>query len=993
MHVIYIICLVCLIGNIITSTIESTPIKMSDDEPGYECLHKDFRISMVGQELYVLGDLNLFNSQHESNQYYKCSTGQLVNETSKQQLKHDFKFNSTEHIRRTMDIYWRIPADERAGLHYYDKAEEKLISGGPHVNQRTCGLMLDHMLYINEKHNGNFHESSHYSLFKIIDSFGVPGPAILQGSFYWDGSYDQCTRSRLTLLESDILDMLHHFNYSSIIHDQLLIDSTVKEMMANGGVKSFNELDFNSNQLISDHYKLNWNLVPMRYCYAHLRYPSWPNSSHYIRHMTFRSALCLPESCDSLSLDLYQDKLMKLMKLNYPERYHDFYLTSLYCLPDKESPITDPFQSKSTVCFLIFIFVWSSLILCSSLYYLANNGLNTSRTADADDDDDRRSKNCNSTKSDSLSWARKHGPPTPASRNRRISRTVSADCCKGASHCDTVMNASRNKLKKIVQNDDQSTTNKQMPRIITWFCLFINIEELFFDKKKKAYNQSLDQTERKNQSKTHSINNVNLSSINGCKVILSTSVIAVHAFIFFSGSVANPFESQYLNTKTVFAHMQTLPSAAVDAFFVMSGLLTTYCVFKADNDQNDNTRLFKFHFWLVYLIARYLRMIPTYAIVFWFTKTYFRFIGSGPYWDYGTSNSSMSVMCQDESWAHIWLPQANLMFPHGHCIITGWYIASDIQFALISPIFLILLKWRPRLAYTLMTSFTIVTMGIHVNYFLTAASDTTVAIEFSVERLTSLTIDSSVGYVDPRYRITSYVIGLMAGHILYCYECGKIANWPKMFVKLAPKIIYFQSILLLLAPRLLIMLSKSDTQYYVKRLIASIMDGVFHTTIGLNSALFLLLLLTGYMPKSERIFSMSIWSPFARASLSTLVVHTHVIHYVLGSFTTAPHLSETEYLRLCVYVLVVTYIVSIIVCLLFEAPIRKISSGLILDLFITQRICARQHETKEINVSNANDNSSKTVADNEDHDDFDLGIQNFLAVPEHKFCLSKTIKL
>lgn len=142
--------------------------------------------------------------------------------------------------------------------------------------------------------------------------------------------------------------------------------------------------------------------------------------------------------------------------------------------------------------------------------------------------------------------------------------------------------------------------------------------------------------------------------------------------------------------------LTTSSQRIVDTMFIISGFLTGYHLLRRFG--TDWHKLAQLSTWSQLQLMHYLRLSPTYLLVYYFTKHIFVALGSGPDWDYGTNDLSRMGSCQNEEW---W--RAILYFINGvgaqhsaaSCSPTSWFLALDTQIYLTLSIFLFMfLKLR-----------------------------------------------------------------------------------------------------------------------------------------------------------------------------------------------------------------------------------------------------------------------------------------------------------
>lgn len=126
---------------------------------------------------------------------------------------------------------------------------------------------------------------------------------------------------------------------------------------------------------------------------------------------------------------------------------------------------------------------------------------------------------------------------------------------------------------------------------------------------------------------------VDLRCIEGIKVITAVYIIIGHTMMTFSTAITNPKEVIDKTSVSYFL-VNTIGALVANAFFAITGMLTCYLICKQQQTYSFITSPGK---WLAFIVYRYLRIMPMYAIVVLYCKYLAKFINSGPLWDYGTS--------------------------------------------------------------------------------------------------------------------------------------------------------------------------------------------------------------------------------------------------------------------------------------------------------------------------------------------------------------------
>lgn len=210
-------------------------------------------------------------------------------------------------------------------------------------------------------------------------------------------------------------------------------------------------------------------------------------------------------------------------------------------------------------------------------------------------------------------------------------------------------------------------------RILTSFSLYSNMKRLF---------------------STELVRNREISSVNGIRFLSMSWVILCHSYLF-SLTVTNNLMDLVKDSDSLSFFVIINGSFCVDSFFVLSGLLLSYNYFSPSSENNNDSWKIRQHpaiCGLLVVLKRIYRILPLYLAVLIFNAN-ISHLGSsgGPFWDYGDQVTSEKVLCSQYAWYNV-LFINNFLPLQKQCMAWTWYLANDMQFFLISPLFLFLLK-------------------------------------------------------------------------------------------------------------------------------------------------------------------------------------------------------------------------------------------------------------------------------------------------------------
>lgn len=190
-----------------------------------------------------------------------------------------------------------------------------------------------------------------------------------------------------------------------------------------------------------------------------------------------------------------------------------------------------------------------------------------------------------------------------------------------------------------------------------------------------------------------------ITCIHGIRFWSMAWVMLCHIYAFSIAMVNNPLDLVW-DFGTAPYYWILNGSFNVDSFFLLSGLLMSYHFFKESTRKADETdlrvgiplqeRVKSIKFWFVYIIHRVWRLVPTYALIMYLDACLAHYASSGPFWDYGDSETSEKKMCAAEWWKNL-LFVNNFTQLTSQCMAWTWYLANDMQFYVIAPVFLLFL--------------------------------------------------------------------------------------------------------------------------------------------------------------------------------------------------------------------------------------------------------------------------------------------------------------
>ena len=263
-----------------------------------------------------------------------------------------------------------------------------------------------------------------------------------------------------------------------------------------------------------------------------------------------------------------------------------------------------------------------------------------------------------------------------------------------------------------------------------------------------------------------------LGCLNGMRFISMTWVVLGHSFTsslaarnigtilpLFTGGAGMAFE----------AVLNALPS--VDTFFLMSGILTAFILFKeldkCGYDGTKHTITF-----IMYYIHRYLRLTLPYVLIMGVVISVLPYTFYGPGW---ATVVRAGEDCKTNGWAHLLyihtLLKSTADQNNNTCMIVTWYLVDDMVFhwfspLIIYPMFFAYKKTKRHLYGLAWWSFATLCFTFCVFYiaYTTHQPPSTATIVPGLE--TNYTYHVSF-YFAPWTRYQAYLVGILLGYILH----------------------------------------------------------------------------------------------------------------------------------------------------------------------------------------------------------------------------------
>ena len=405
-----------------------------------------------------------------------------------------------------------------------------------------------------------------------------------------------------------------------------------------------------------------------------------------------------------------------------------------------------------------------------------------------------------------------------------------------------------------------------------------------------------------------------ITSINGMRVVGMLWLMLGYTFIL---------ELRYNITANTNEVVETVPRRflfqpidnlffAFDIFFVLSGLLTYYSSITEIECHQGKFPLISFY------IHRLLRISPAYFFVLFLNFKVLPYVGGGPVWFLSNVH-----LCEQYWWTNILY--INNFYPSAfleQCYTVSWYVAIEMQFFIISPIFILLLYhfWKIALATIL-----------GIMFISTAVIGTLAGIKnlnanlFQEELVGAAHLSFALSSINekPYGRINSYLIGMVLGFIFYKqWKLTCKRHWVRLSI-------YIALWMIAVASCVTIVFGLYQTWHgYPFSKSENVMYFMFsHTVFSIGIALMVYACHNGFGGIINVILSWSLWIPLNRLMLMVYLGYPIVITLLLK--TLRFRFVYTDWFQSVIVssALVLLYSLALVLAIFVEYPLANVTNA------------------------------------------------------------------
>ena len=434
----------------------------------------------------------------------------------------------------------------------------------------------------------------------------------------------------------------------------------------------------------------------------------------------------------------------------------------------------------------------------------------------------------------------------------------------------------------------------------------------------------------------------NLQVFNGIRVLSMVIICVGHSYTYsFNSPSVNPTRITEI-LKEFWMRLVISPLYVVDFFFIISGFLVAFLTIPEIRKRGGKMN------WVMFMVHRFIRICPVYFFSLMIFVSLMKYMGESALWP-------MFWEKYEEPCKYWW---ANVLFISNFvptdeysCMGWTWYISCDMQFYVITPIFLMMYMKNRKAGLGLLGFLTIASIA---SMFGQAYHE-----EYNPGIIHGVMIKNQFlnFYQKPYNRIGAYLIGLTIGLVYREYvdskqvvpsnknevemvgkqnEVGLISNNrvskkdKLLFIILWAKVKFYRWIAYALGVFLMLLIIfvpynfESHNEDYWSRGSKSVYLSVEHLIFSIGFALCMIPLIEGYGSKIKDILSSKYFAVAAKISFTFYLIHPMVILFLGFNRPESHYVSHFNYWYSIPSTILFTTVLSTLLTLSLESPIMSL---------------------------------------------------------------------
>uniref|UniRef100_A0A182Y7U1 Nose resistant-to-fluoxetine protein N-terminal domain-containing protein n=1 Tax=Anopheles stephensi TaxID=30069 RepID=A0A182Y7U1_ANOST len=437
-----------------------------------------------------------------------------------------------------------------------------------------------------------------------------------------------------------------------------------------------------------------------------------------------------------------------------------------------------------------------------------------------------------------------------------------------------------------------------------------------------------------------------LGCINGIKALSMMFILGGHALVFMAGGpLLNPgfFHEQSQLLQNAFLLNSPL---LVDTFLLLSGFLfARLLLLELDKRQG------RLNFGLLY-VFRYIRLTPAYLAVIALYATWLPRLGDGPLWQERIELEQQR--CQQSWWLNV-LYVNNYLGTDSVCMFQSWYLATDTQLFVLAPL-LLYPMWRYGHRAALFLIGGVTGISILVPFYVTYTRQLDPTFMIFTDEVSDLQAnDYFVNvYGKTHLRATAYLFGLLVGYLVHWMQIKNVRIGRR---KLA--LCWIVSTVCGCSAMF------SLTAFYTRLGTDNYLYNALYASLhrfgwSLSNGWLVLACVTGHGRTLKRFLSWRAFVPLSRLTYCAYLTNGLVELYLSASRRTPLYASIPTMTAECISHMILTFLLALLLCLMFESPIHGLEKILLSRFRPTHTgPGTREPETNSVSTNNTHSTSEE----------------------------------
>lgn len=404
-----------------------------------------------------------------------------------------------------------------------------------------------------------------------------------------------------------------------------------------------------------------------------------------------------------------------------------------------------------------------------------------------------------------------------------------------------------------------------------------------------------------------------LTILYGMRVICILMIIMDHRFGTHLASAVLDFDFVELQYRSPVGSIFFHGDVFVDSFFILSGLLVTYCLLVQYDKRFINPGVIVF--------MRYIRLTPLYAIVIFYYATMFKYSGSGPMWK--TIIHPEVEDCRQNWWANI-LYISNYINVDKMCMVHSWYLPCDFHYFMIAVILCIIIYKNKKVGLWFLSLVTLV--AIILPFIIVWQYETSAVIYFypNFLRQPKKQDDFIITYSKSHTRASPYFIGMVAGYLYY-----RMRGSEKCLKRVYSHIILFTSIAIMMTS-LLTGIVFYDAEYEYNAVESALYASLHRVAWSVGSIGVLYVASYGHAKFIYNFLSWKPWIPLSKLVYGAYLTHMQFQMRAVARKGGADFISYFDIISYALSDMVLAFSSAFVLYLAVEAPFRNLFSLLLM---------------------------------------------------------------